>query len=142
MKPTMTTIIALFSMALLHVPIQASSLSVSFRGMDHPKGDIRVALYNKADGFLGDKAYRNSNTKIAADLSAFLTFSKLPEGEYAIVAYQDVNGNERLDSNFIGMPIEPTFISNNARGSFGPPTFEDAKFILGKRHQSLLLQQQ
>ena len=30
----------------------------------------------------------------------------------------------------VGMPKEPWGMSNNARGNFGPPKFEDARFEL------------
>ena len=42
----------------------------------------------------------------------------------------DVNGNDALDSNIVGMPTEPYGFSNNAQGSFGPPAWQDARFAL------------
>lgn len=43
----------------------------------------------------------------------------------------DENGNGKLDSNWLGIPSEPVGASNDARGQFGPPSFEDAAFELG-----------
>ena len=45
-------------------------------------------------------------------------------------SFYDKNGNGKLDTNFLGIPKEPTAMSNNAKGSFGPPKFKDAKFTL------------
>jgi transcriptional regulator GlxA family with amidase domain len=53
-------------------------------------------------------------------------------GEYTVAAYQDINGNEKLDTNLIGIPKEPNAISNDAPARFGPPRYEDAKFTVGK----------
>jgi uncharacterized protein (DUF2141 family) len=54
----------------------------------------------------------------------------LPPGAYAVMAYHDRNANGRLDTLPIGMPIEPYGFSNNARGSFGPPAWKAASFVL------------
>lgn len=59
-----------------------------------------------------------------------ITAEDLPPGEYAIRIMHDVNGNDELDANFVGMPTEPYAFSNNARGMFGPATWEDARFVL------------
>jgi uncharacterized protein (DUF2141 family) len=44
----------------------------------------------------------------------------------------DENANGKMDSNVIGIPIEPYAFSNDASGNFGPPTFEQAKFVVTK----------
>lgn len=59
-----------------------------------------------------------------------ITAEDLPPGEYAIRIMHDVNGNDELDANFVGMPTEPYAFSNNAKGMFGPATWEDARFVL------------
>ena len=46
--------------------------------------------------------------------------------------FVDENDNGKLDANAIGMPIEPYAFSNDASGSFGPPSFAQAKFVVGK----------
>ena len=38
------------------------------------------------------------------------------------------NGNNKMDSNFLGIPKEDYACSNNAKGFMGPPKWEDAKF--------------
>ncbi len=40
----------------------------------------------------------------------------------------DENGNGKLDKNFIGMPTEGYGASRAARGTMGPPKWEDAVF--------------
>src|SRR5690606_12869251 len=49
-------------------------------------------------------------------------------GIYAIALYQDRNLNEKLDQDFIGIPIEPYGISNNPRIFLSPPSHEEAAF--------------
>jgi uncharacterized protein (DUF2141 family) len=42
----------------------------------------------------------------------------------------DVNKNGELDKNALGIPKEGFGFSNDAAGTFGPPGFDKAKFIL------------
>ena len=53
---------------------------------------------------------------------------ELPAGTYAIGLFVDANGV--MDRNLFKIPKEQYGFSNNARGTFGPPSFEDAPFYL------------
>ena len=55
---------------------------------------------------------------------------ELPDGIYAIGVYIDVNLNNKLDKNFVGIPKEPYAFSNNAEGFLGSPSFEKASFVI------------
>lgn len=59
----------------------------------------------------------------------------LPEGKYGIIAFHDTNGNEKLDTNFLGVPEEPYGFSNNARGLVSKPDFEETIIALDKPKQ-------
>jgi uncharacterized protein (DUF2141 family) len=52
----------------------------------------------------------------------------VPEGEYAIQCYQDVNGNHKFDKWMLG-PLEPWAYSYTGEMKF-PPVFADASFLL------------
>ena len=56
------------------------------------------------------------------------TFEGLESGMYAVSLFHDENDNGKLDANFMGIPREPYAFSNNAKGFFGPPTFQDCQF--------------
>ena len=71
-------------------------------------------------------------------------FDNLPDGEYAIALFHDINGNGKLDmkmNNLIGLPAEKYGFSNNAIPIMGAPDFETCKFELkGNRTISIMLQ--
>lgn len=46
---------------------------------------------------------------VAKDGPRVVTLHDLPPGRYAITAFQDINGNDVLDRNLLGMPAEPVF---------------------------------
>ena len=53
------------------------------------------------------------------------TLRNVKPGTYAVAVFHDLNGNGRLDRNFIGLPSEPYGFSNDV-GRRGPPSFEGA----------------
>jgi len=128
----MKLIISLFlvfgSIAL--TPKNSGTLTVEFEIPKYTKGKIYVALYDSADSFLKKPAKGTIVT--VTDGKATATFENVTSGTYAVSSFYDKNGNGKLDTNFLGIPKEPTAMSNNAKGSFGPPKFKDAKFILNK----------
>ena len=49
---------------------------------------------------------------ISSDKEEITNIYSLPEGEYVITVFQDLNDNTKLDTNIIGIPKEPVGISN------------------------------
>lgn len=64
---------------------------------------------------------------VAKEDKVTLVFKDVPPGTYAATAYQDINDNAKLDRGMFGAPSEPWAVSRDAKGSMGPPVFEDAK---------------
>jgi len=93
----------------------------------------RGGVYDSEDKWLGDEVLLTQKVAIAEALEGDLVLSELslPAGNYAFSVFYDVNNNDKLDTNFIGIPKEPVAISNNARPSMGPPKYKDAVFAVG-----------
>ena len=53
-------------------------------------------------------------------------FAGLAAGRYVIKSFADENGNEKLDTNLVGLPTERYGFSNDAKGRMGPPSFDAA----------------
>ena len=56
----------------------------------------------------------------------------LPAGQYAIAIFHDKNGDEQLDTNWLGIPKEPLGFSNARMRTFGPPSFQECVVSLEK----------
>ncbi len=102
------------------------TVEVTITDIKTVKGSVRMALYASAESFMKKHKAVREITVSGKMVSA--VFENLEPGEYAISCYHDVNDNKKLDSNFMGIPREPYGFSNNARGTFGPPGFNDARF--------------
>ncbi|MEH6403717.1 MAG: DUF2141 domain-containing protein [Sneathiella sp.] len=120
--------LAAVSTSLLSMGAIAADLKVSIPNAKNNNGTISAALWNTANGFpdKGDpKLVRLDNVKAGQNI---LIFKDIDPATYAISLFHDENGNSELDTNFLGIPSEGYGFSNNATGSFGPASFEDAAF--------------
>jgi uncharacterized protein (DUF2141 family) len=107
------------------------TLVVTINGFKNTDGQVRVYLFGSPDGFPSkpDRALVTRKVKVTGP-EVEVRVLNLPYGEYAVAAHHDVNGNDKLDHNWLHIPKEPTGASNGARGKFGPPKFDKAKFQL------------
>ncbi len=135
----MKSAILLFSLLILYSDMagrdarvsETGTIVVEIVGLRSDKGDVKISLYNQKDGFLSDssKALRLLRFKIEKD-RCLASITNLPYGTYAIAGYHDENSDGRLNFNFLHVPREGVCASNDAKGHFGPPSFDDAKFLL------------
>jgi uncharacterized protein (DUF2141 family) len=88
-------------------------------------GVVRCGLFAR-EGWLKKPV---GTATVRADTAApICAFRGIPAGTYGASAFHDQNANGKLDTNFMGVPIEDYCASNDARGFMGPPSFDDAKF--------------
>jgi len=95
------------------------------------EGVVRIALFSTSDGF-PDKPEKAIKIIDAEIHSGKLTtaFKHIPYGVYAISVLHDENASGDMDTNWLGIPQEGYGVSNDATASFGPPEFDDARFVL------------
>lgn len=91
-------------------------------------GMIRVGIFADAQTFL--KQPIQGKIIKAAEGRCIAVFERVPTGTYAISVIHDSNLNEKLDTNFFGVPKEGFGFSNDVMGRLGPPSFEKAKVIV------------
>ena len=110
-------------------------------------GEIHIAIYDNAEAFEADRGEKGGaapgitqGTIEMVEPGSVIYRYELPPGSYAIGIFHDANLNNRLDNYFFGVPREQYGFSNNARGFMGPPSFEDAAFLVeGKTKISISL---
>ena len=103
-------------------------IEVIVLGVRDTTGLIRVGLFSDKASFL--KKPKAGRIVKAVTGRIVVVFENVPSGSYAVSIIHDSNKNGILDSNFFGIPQEGFGFSNNVMGSFGPPSFDKAKFIL------------
>lgn len=113
-------------------------LRISVTGAVNNNGTINLALFNSGNEYLSKKG--TPFMKVKAPISsnqAEIELTDVPFGEYAIKVYHDENGNGLMDKNFMGIPKEDYAFSNNAAGTFGPPSYDKVKFNFNKNGMTL-----
>ena len=106
---------------------QAPTLQVSLTGIKHDRGSMRVGLYSDPKTFRKEAQAVAIQQVPAQPGTTTVSFSALPPGRYAIMAYHDEDGNGEMNRRFGMFPTEGYGLSNNPAVS-GPPAFEDSAF--------------
>ena len=101
---------------------QAADLSIRVDNVGSSDGHVMVAVYDGAAGFLKRPVAQASAPAHAGRTT--LVVKDLAPGDYGFAVYHDANGNGKLDTNPMGIPIEPVAFSNDAQGRMGPPAFD------------------
>ena len=106
----------------------AAEVVVRVSGLSEPLGQVGCSLFAGTAGFPMDNTSAR-NLWLPADAKGVTCrFNDVPEGTYAVSIGHDVNGNKRVDTNFIGLPTEQWGVSNNARPPLRAPRFDEASF--------------
>jgi uncharacterized protein (DUF2141 family) len=100
------------------------SLTIEFDGLRNSNGQILFELINE------NEIKIMGITKKIEDKKCIIVIENLKPGKYAFKYFHDENNNEKLDLNWVRIPKEGYGFSNNAKGSFGPPSFEKTIFVL------------
>ncbi|MEM1319670.1 MAG: DUF2141 domain-containing protein [Bacteroidota bacterium] len=116
-------------------PPATSTLEVKVTNVKKAKGSIMLAIYDSAENFMGPDYFRTATEVVNQTGAVVVQVPELPFGSYAITIYHDENGNNELDTNLFGIPSESYGFSNNARRTFGPPSYDEARFDFSENGQ-------
>ncbi len=112
-----------------------NEISVEVHGVPSSKGKISVAVYDSEDGFLKfDQVFKCDSIAAKKGITR-LSIKDLPRGEYALAIFYDENGNNILDTNWLGIPKEKVAFSNAKMKTFGPPNFKECAFLVNSDHE-------
>jgi len=110
-----------------------SKLVVNVSGMKNANGKVNFALYNTESSFnQPNQAFKELFLNAVANNISF-SIDSLPAGEYSFGVFHDENNNSEIDQNWLGIPTEGFAFSNDAMGSFGPPSYSQVKFTIPEK---------
>ena len=121
---------AMILAAVANVRAQEPPTGLTIRVIDlvPSRGEVVIALFDSPEAYeQRSPALRSVVLPVEGEASEWRVHDLEP-GEYAAVAYQDLNGNGTLDKGRLGIPKEPYGFSSGARAAFGPPSFDQARF--------------
>jgi uncharacterized protein (DUF2141 family) len=109
------------------------SITATVVNVTSDSGKVSFALYDKENFRVKPLQGLSSEIK---DGKSSVTFTEVVQGEYAIICFHDKNSNDKMDFATNGMPLENYGASNNVM-NFGPPNYEDAKFVVADKSITL-----
>lgn len=109
---------------------QRGKVVIRVNGVQATKGGaISVGFFTKEDFPRVSRQAFGTRCDVTAE-SMEVVFEQVPAGEYGVAVFQDIDKNQVLRTNLIGVPTEPVGFSNDARIRFGPPSFDDARITV------------
>ena len=121
--------ITLFMMLCMRLNADELTVTLEFTGVKIDGGDVYIAIHDSAEALKNDQPVRRFRLESASTTVSVET--QLAEGYYRVSAFQDENGNGRLDTGLFGIPREPFGISNYG-GRGVPGNFERLKLWIGQ----------
>ena len=120
------------AMGLILTPASADTahadLVVHASGFVHERGSAIVSLFRD-----GDDVFGTPYVRVTAPIhqgKAIVVLPNVRPGNYVLFAFDNENGNNNLDNNFLHLPAEPLGFSNGFKLSAfsGMPSFEKLRF--------------
>lgn len=100
-----------------------ATLRVQIVDIDSTDGQIGVALFGSPEGFPSDHALAERSEILPVSGSSMeWVLEDVPTGSWAVAVLHDADADGEMATNWMGRPTEGWGVSNDARGSFGPPS--------------------
>ena len=116
------------------------TLKIEVYGFTNSQGMARVLIFTSEQKKYFPGEFKKALVKKVVpivDKKVTVEFADLPLGEYAVSVHHDMDNNGEINTNWLGIPNEGIGVSNDAKGSFGPPSYKDAKFQLSQPKLSI-----
>ena len=118
--------------------IQSQNLEVFISGLRSSKGQIVLSAFKDDPAFQAEKPYKSfCFSKKEMEQGKIKVSLELPSGSYGISLLDDENNDNKMNYNFIGMPLEGFGFSNFYLSGFVRPHLDDFIFKIetGKKQK-------
>ncbi len=127
---TCGTLLTLLAPLPLPAADNGPSVTVVVSDLASTTSAVKLYFYNVRETFLIKGGYTFMRVVKPGGQRQVSLPVQLPPGEWAVAITQDMNNNDKVDKNVLGIPTEPFAFSNNVRPRFAPPAFDECKFTV------------
>lgn len=106
-------------------------VTLKVSNVSNPTATIHVGFYMRENKFPTQQMHAFAKEFVpgkTGDVS--VTWDNIPEGEYALAVYQDIDNSGKMKSNIFGYPQEPFAFSQNFRPKMSKPKFDQCKITV------------
>lgn len=100
-------------------------------------GKIWIGIYPSQEAFLDKSQARLIEVEVAQEKTHKIVVDGLTYGEYAVALFHDLNENDEMDFNWMGVPSEPFAFSRPAPSKWRLPEFDEVKIELSSTHRQV-----
>ncbi|SNY95247.1 DUF2141 domain-containing protein [Flagellimonas pacifica] len=112
-----------------------NTISVKVHNVPSQEGKINVAVYDSDKTFLKFEGVVKTSSAEAEKGMVTLRIENIPAGEYALAVFHDENANDKLDTNWLGIPKEKVAFSKAKMHTFGPPKYKECVFSIDSDYE-------
>jgi uncharacterized protein (DUF2141 family) len=109
-------------------PAATTAVNVVVTHLPSKQATLKLYFYNVKENFLVRNQYTLLKRLKPGGSNKVVYPIQLPPGQWAIAVTQDLNENDLVDRNMVGIPTEPFALSNVGHPRFKVPTVEDCMF--------------
>ncbi|TAE52430.1 MAG: DUF2141 domain-containing protein [Bacteroidetes bacterium] len=107
----------------------AQNVEIHVKGIRSGNGTIRIGVFTDQESFEREvPSQRIILAKTGLSNQEIVSRVSLGPGVYGLSILDDESGNEKMDFNFIGIPLEGFGFSNYYHTGFSKPQFDKFKF--------------
>ena len=137
MKKRLPILLCLLTLGVVQAQEATLSLTVTVEDAQPNIGQILISLFD-SENYMQAPTAQQMGTVDDDGRCAFV-FQGLAAGEYAVSVIYDEDMDGELDTGLFRIPTEKIGFSNNAKGRFGPASYEDAKFPLSSTNTAITI---
>lgn len=119
------------------MPAVAADITLKINKVYEQGGEIRVAVFNSEENFRKKPIRALKQPGVKGEMS--ISIANLPAGRYGIMLFHDMNGNEKLDTNMLGIPKEYWSASLQGKTVIGRPGWSDVVFDLPEAGKTVVV---
>lgn len=117
-------------------PAGAGGLELKITDFHNNQGEALISIYPGPLGFPDADAPEIIRIlQPIRDKQVHFTLEKLPYHNYAIAVLHDENLNGHMDKPLVGLPLEGFGFSRNPTPLFGPPDYQESRFLFVTQQQ-------
>ena len=126
----MKKLIAVLFLAV-SLPAFSQNIHVMVTGVENSKGKLMLGVFTSNENFKEEKPVKKMSFSKTKFSNGKLSFSlSLEPGTYGLSVYDDENSNQKMDYNWVHIPVEGFGFSDFYLSGMSRPTFDDFKFTV------------
>ncbi len=123
---SVVALVAACSSVIAQAPAGTPCADIEVTGLQADTGTLNLAAYNSGDSFFKKPVWADRIKVVGTSMR--IPVCGVTPGEIAITGFQDLNGNNKMDSNPLGIPSEP-YGASGKPPAFSAPTWDTTKIV-------------